>query len=105
CKKEKFTTFIPGFQSKWWTENKGLHSVTLKIPPEHFPDSPKTIHLGCLYKPTTTPEAHNAQATNQNLCKVDVVISAKESLASGRAVAALPGVTVAAVLFSISFLM
>ncbi|PHJ17493.1 srs domain-containing protein [Cystoisospora suis] len=104
CKTETFTSFIPGFQSTWWTENKGAQNVTLKIPPEHFPDSPKTIHLGCLYTPPTTPQDQSAGAAKQNLCKVDVVIGAKESSATGRRVAALPGLAVGAVALSISFL-
>ncbi|PHJ20117.1 hypothetical protein CSUI_006046, partial [Cystoisospora suis] len=74
---------------------------------EHFPDSPKTIHLGCLYTPpTTASEAKAAEATNtKKTCKVDVVISAKESSATGRTVAALPGLAVGAVVLTTSFLM
>ncbi|PHJ17167.1 srs domain-containing protein [Cystoisospora suis] len=106
CKTETFTSFIAGFQSTWWTENKGAQNVTLTIPPEQFPDSAKMIHLGCLYTPPSPAAAakEDAQAAKQNLCKVDVVISAKESSATGRRVAALPGLAAGAVVLSISFL-
>lgn len=100
CAKESYTSFIKDFQASWWTSNADAKSVTLTIPPEHFPEASKTIHLGCEYTPQTAPPKTPEPA--QRTCSVDVVISAKESSALGRTVAALPALSLAALTVSVS---
>lgn len=103
CAKETYTSLIKEFQTSWWTSNDDDKSVTLTIPPAHFPDTPKTIHLGCQYKAggADTPRSEEAETS----CSVNVVISARESSALGRTVAALPGIGLGAVALCVSLVM
>lgn len=103
CKKEDYKNFIKDFQTDWWTSNAEPKSVSLSIPPEHFPETPKTIRLGCQYKTGGAGTTRSQEAAT--VCSVDVVISAKESSALARTAAAVPGLTLAAVVVSVSLLL
>ncbi|PHJ15343.1 srs domain-containing protein [Cystoisospora suis] len=104
CKTEKYTSFLKDFQPAWWTADETAHSVTLTIPEEQFPDTAKTIRLGCEYTPKAGDQVKNSN-TAPTVCTVDVVISAKESSASARTGAILPTVTLAAIVLAVSWVM
>lgn len=98
----KSTTFIKDFRTEWWTEDTAGESVSLTVPLEQFREAAKTIYLGCQYKKAAADKLQRgSEATQPTACMVDVVASVKESLASGRALEALPGVTPAAAVLSV----
>ncbi|PHJ15984.1 srs domain-containing protein [Cystoisospora suis] len=96
----EYKSFITDFQDTWWTKDEATNSVTLTIPPEHFPASAKTIHLGCQYSPPPVAGDNQKAGAGPTACVVDVVISAKDS--AGRTVAVLPAVTVGGIALAVS---
>ncbi|PHJ15344.1 srs domain-containing protein [Cystoisospora suis] len=104
CKTEKYANFIKEFKTTWWSKGQAPQSVTLTIPPEQFPDTAKTVRLGCHYKSSTTDQTKSPSGAAPTACAVDVVISAKDNTGSGRTVAYLPGLTLAAVVLSVTAL-
>lgn len=97
----EYKSFITDFQETWWTKDDATDSVTLTIPPEHFPATAKTIHLGCQYKPPAAEDTQKAAAAGQpTACVVDVVISPKES--AGKTVAVLPSLAVGGIALAVS---
>lgn len=105
CKEEPYTTFIKEFKPTWWTEDEATQSVSLTIPPEHFPDTAKRIHLGCKYKGKEIQPSDSSTETTTRLttCLIDVVIGARWSTNSGNStIPVAPSLFVAAFVFSVS---